>query len=143
MRVCCLATPHMRTHLTRGALRVVCRARRAQAAGARAVLFVNTDEDLFTLSGDGDGDGDGDITIAVACVGAKDGAELLQPTPGACVAVALRYTWLESSSESDSNSEAGSGEEDEAPPVRAPPAKASRGAMFEEIRMAGLRVSLA
>ena len=35
------------------------RARRAQAAGARAVVLVNTDDVLFTLCGDEEDAGDG------------------------------------------------------------------------------------
>eukprot|EP01052_Picozoa_sp_SAG31_P011971 SAG31_NODE_690_length_12796_cov_4.634559_3_plen_147_part_00 len=46
----------------RGGISFVAKARRVQAAGATAVVFVNTDEEVFTLGGE---DGDNDICIPV------------------------------------------------------------------------------
>ena len=51
-------------------------ARRAQAAGAVAVIFVNTDEEIFTIGGE---DGDNDVTLAVAGISAADGQYFLPP----------------------------------------------------------------
>ena len=58
----------------RGVCSFVEKARRVQAAGGVAVVFVNTDEELFTIGGES---GDDDITIPIVGVRASDGRALL------------------------------------------------------------------
>lgn len=56
--------------IVRGVVPFVEKARRAQQAGAQAVLFINTDDKAYVPLGM---TGDEDITIPVACVTASDG----------------------------------------------------------------------
>ena len=59
----------------RGGVSFVTKARHAEAAGACGVIFVNTDEELFTVGGE---EGDEDVSIPVVGVRASDGQVLLQ-----------------------------------------------------------------
>jgi hypothetical protein len=85
----------------RGVCSFVEKARRVQAAGGVAAIFVNTDEELFTIGGE---DGDDDITIAIVGIRASDGRALLLHG-GTDVHATFDYDWekesLDESDESD------------------------------------------
>lgn len=87
--------------IERGGVSFVEKARRAQAAGAAAVLFVNTDEELFVIGGE---DGDEDISIPVVMIRASDGSAFMADIMQGKDSVYFSYEWS-SSSEEDSDEE--------------------------------------
>eukprot|EP01043_Picozoa_sp_COSAG02_P016056 COSAG02_NODE_699_length_18369_cov_9.690203_12_plen_1083_part_00 len=89
--------------IERGTCSFVQKARRAQAAGAIGVLFVNTDEELFIIGGD---DGDDDIELPVVMVRASDGQAFLRELDAGPTTVSFGFVWS-SSDEEDSDDEGG------------------------------------
>ena len=65
--------------MDRGAVSFCEKARRAQAAGAVALIVVNSSDDAFII--DSDGTSTDDIVLPIVCVRASDGAALRQVLP--------------------------------------------------------------
>jgi hypothetical protein len=91
--------------IERGGVSFVQKARRAQAAGATAVLFVNTDEELFVIGGE---DGDDDITLPVVMVRASDGAAFMEDMRRGENTVCFSYVWSSSDESDESDDSLGS-----------------------------------
>jgi tetratricopeptide (TPR) repeat protein len=87
----------------RGVISFVQKARRVQKAGAIAVLFVNNDEQLFTVGGE---DGHEDVTIPVAMIRRLDGVVFKQKVTEGSASVSLSYLVVPSSDEESDEGDA-------------------------------------
>jgi hypothetical protein len=87
----------------RGVITFVEKAIKMQNAGAVAALFVNTDDELFTLDG---GEDDMDVAIPIVFVRARDGAALLsKPASGSWPSCKLKFSARELCADDDADQE--------------------------------------
>ena len=102
------------------------KALRVQAEGAAAIIFVNTDDEVFTVAeGDGEEEAASAIRVPIVLIRKRDGARLLAPAASAAQrpTVSIQYerrddTDSEEEEESESDgSEYSSEEADAGPPA--------------------------
>lgn len=68
------------------------KSRHIQAAGGVGCIFINTDEERFTLGGD---EGDEDVTIPVVIVNDEDGAKVLASLAAGATHASICYDkWI-------------------------------------------------
>lgn len=78
-----------------------------EAAGGVGVIFIGTDDELFTIGGE---EGDEDVSIPVVGLRQSDGSPLVA-RDGFGLTVTFDYNWDDSESESDEDSEGDQNEE--------------------------------
>ena len=122
--------------IMRGAVSFATKARHAQQAGARGVIFVNTDEELFIVGGE---EGDEDISIPIIGLRASDGSALVERSEEAkAVRVNLSYNWSDDDPESsdDEGNASDTSEEWDADRLAALIPPGTRDAVLDELRVA-------
>ena len=117
------------------------KAERVQAAGAAAVVFVNTDDELFAVApGEGEEELAASILLPIVLVRQRDGSRLLAPAKSIATrpSVTIRYERLDDSdSEIEGETDEEDGDGDGSGGVAAPPLMV--GDLLQEVRLAAAR----